>query len=792
MAVLSRNNLVHGQRIDVHDLKAIDSYVASDFRALIKFICGNNPYIVNGCKITNKIGSKIFVSRSDLFLFLPNHESGAFYKEPNSSPDIELELPSSGKFFIELNLKRETGTALETALWDSLATTPENENGTEFQALVDSEDFITMEVSYNINGFSSGALPIATVDVSSGVVTHVVDNRNIFFRSGSGGLHPSLQYTKPFSLNRQTPSLEGVEVGDNLNSPFRDRDGLGALNPAAFTSLKDWIDGIATVLSEIQGVPVWYASTGASQIVDDLNLKTLFNNSEQGHSIEPQDDVYLLWNRGGDNNKDYKLRTDGTSILRWRQNYTRIYWELGGSFSSDRVWDSTTFTTSEIPDGANVYIELYNDMIINDNQVNFGSSPSGLIASNRSISGIANDFTGVAVGDFVRKNGDIKSWFQVVGYVNGGVLNEPIEGTLVPSTATELKVDLDISSSGSDLFRFFKTRYSVDDIKIESSSLIERINGDYQSMQYYWLGRRNGDNFVLRQYGMLSPGEATRTLNDKSDNPSRPQNINVRTSNARFQTVSGVPQVRYYSGSYMDSTNPVINITKQVDQNWVNNDGSNNESSSFYTIAADSSHALFFVNDGDELWANLSNDNGNFVLSPGSLEVTNNYEVRTKDDSPVASYSNKNLHLIARRQDINGTPYLFFTDGVILGDYGDTELNNKVYTDRVVNKSGRVVNLVSTAIDYSLLLSDELLMVEKPSGATLTVTLPDTTNEECLPGTLFEIKDANNSCNVNSVIKIVVNNIASETIDGDTEAFIESEGEALKIVYKGNSRWGII
>lgn len=793
MSVLSRTNFIHAQRIDLADLKSIDSFVASDFRALIKFICGDSPYIVDGCKVVNMIGNRIFIQVHNLFLFLPDNSSGSFYKESSDTSDVELTLPTNAqRVFVELNITRETRSPVTKGFWDALAPTPDNENGSEYLAQSDLEDALMMELSYNLTGFTDGSIPIATFTVVAGNITKVIDNRNMFFQSGNGGIHPNKRYTTPFSSNRKDAPIVGTTVGDADGSPFQDSDVLGALNPAAFKSLKDWIDGIATVLADIQGSPVWFASRGANQIIRDLNLKQLYLNTF-GQSVDASDNCWFSWNRDTDNLKDYKLRTLGSEPVSISNNYNGLSYTIAGTYSSGRIIDSANFESPVIPDGANLFIKLQNDVLLNGKNLTWGDvDGTRLIQSDLTVSGSTGDFNGIAIGDYIRKESVQNIWYQVVGYVNGGALSEPIEGTLVPFTAVELKVDKPIGNINTEPLYLFRTRYNNNDFVVESSSFDERLTGEFQSTEYFWLGRRVGDSLTFRDYGTLSAGEDTRSLNGQSDNAQRPQNIEcLFYPSARFQSFGGTLQIRNFDGtSYTYGSSPVIEIRKQIRENWIANDSGNNKSTVRYTIAADSGNGLMFPNDGDELWVRLSEDIGTHVLSAGDLSNDNEYQVVLANNSPIASHANEKMFLLARRCDIGSVPYLVFTDGRMLSSQGEHIVSQLTFDGKVVHNKGRVLSLKSVIADYQIEFDDELIMVDKQDTSLLTVTLPSTSNPECYEGTVFEVKDSGNDCSVENIIRITCFDVG-DNIDGQAFYDMQSEGEGIKIIFT-NSGWRII
>jgi len=122
---------------------------------------------------------------------------------------------------------------------------------------------------------------------------------------------------------------------------------------------------------------------------------------------------------------------------------------------------------------------------------------------------------------------------------------------------------------------------------------------------------------------------------------------------------------------------------------------------------------------------------------------------------------------------------------------GIHEIAQKNFDSKVIHRHGRAVNIREVNISSQVYLSDELIMVDKTNNDNLNITLPDTNNPELIKGTLYEIKDGSMMCNVDSFITIKGFNV-DDSIDGEEDYIIQSEGEAIKICYLGNKRWRII
>ena len=758
MAVLSKINLVNAQRLDTSDLKAMESFVAGDFKALSGFIKGNDGYILKSGEVISASNGMVIVNIKDLSVFLHSN----FYINNTDNAQLRADLNSDGDNYIELSLVTRTTTSVSRQFWDPLNTDEFNTQGNTFNALSDMEEYQELELSVNQSGFTPDSIPLAVIKTQNRVMTSIRDSRKLLFESNN-----------LFSVSRITNPQESSD----LSKIYESADGFGINSIKGLTSIKDWIDAMSLVVSEIKGCH-WFLK-GGNESVNNLNLQTLLH--ELDYTLDSDESTFLTWSKSTNNTPDYKLRTEGLEVLTFRNNRDNTFFQLGGQFIGGRQWGTKVLETQVVY--GNVFLRKDFRKV------------EGCYWNSNEIQGASGDFSDFAVGDFVRKENDNRRWYRIVGYRIGSVWTNPGEGSVIPDTATAIKIDSNASNSiDRDNLIYFRSRYSTDDIILESEEAIERTRGDFATMNLFWLGRRSGNAFLLRGYGTLSIGETTSAGNDANNNQHRPQNLQLSLqSGARFiRNTNSSCNVLSWNGS-IHGNGVVFTVSKQFSKNIINNDSDGNYSGANYTFEVSSSNNFLFTYDGDELWANLSESPTvtSHSITSGDLLDTNKYEIRRKNNSPVDRYNKPNIHLVARRQDIGNESFLFFTDGTILSSKGVAVFENTNFKSRVIHEHGRVLNIKRVVSNYQVQLGDEHILVEKPTIEDIIITLPSTTNTECFTGSTFEIKDKAMMCSVTSVIRIRCSN-GFETIDEQPEYTIMSEGEGVRVAYTGSGKWVVI
>jgi hypothetical protein len=269
MAVLGRLLFSSAERLDLADLLSIDSYVAGDFKYLLKGIVGNDrPYILKGFDVidpVNAIGTQgCSIRVADSIVFYPGSNAGPFFhglEEGNANAlPLVPELRKDAVNYVYLTFST-FNTATDTrAFWD-----PDKDGGAggEFTQDVNTESVLKCEVNVSVGSFPENTIPIAKITVGPVAITHIEDARDMMFRLGTGGISPDPYSTYNFKslpssgYKRTEPPTKMQAGGVN---PFQGAD-------KNIYSLKEWMDVVMTKLKELGGTTYWYEDTGAYSLI---------------------------------------------------------------------------------------------------------------------------------------------------------------------------------------------------------------------------------------------------------------------------------------------------------------------------------------------------------------------------------------------------------------------------------------------------------------------------------------------------------------------------------------------
>lgn len=703
MSSLSRTNWVAQQRVDLHHLLASESYTAFDFRALITAFTGDKPFVLRGFEVIGKTGLAITITVSDTLTFNPLDSNGSFYKGLSTDTDLIIDMPADQQnLFVEARFINTSKAPINTAYWDPLALTGEDVAGTEYSASANSQVLMVCVITVNTIGFSEDSTPILRATTDGSNVISMVDCRPLFFRLGSGGTTPDASHKFPWGNSRMDPVASGSGVGDATNSPFRAKDPSGIVNDKGLRTFKDWADAVMTRISEVAGSSLWYATDSSPNnplygYITGLDLPRIFLDSEAGHSIQPSENVSLKWERqdptqpiSGSNKLVLKSfgqnGVDNISTVKWQTNYGPVTWEVGGVFLNNvpggsRTYSDCKFVTPAMADGGNLYLLLERDIVpplASGNAVKWASNSSytGFNAL-KTVSGVAGDFIGIAVGDWVKKASEgFSQYYKVVRLTNGTLAGIRSNiGDVADATTVAVELNASIATGlATEAMTYFRSRYSQADFVVDAVAGIY----NYKDSNYYWIGRRIGSTFILRGYGNMQEGEETLVKEDASmagghtGGGSGGSDVTLQHAyGAVYNNVSG------YSLRAGGPT--LITIRRRKRDNTIAFPGptDNSGASLVYTIAT----PVGLMNDGDGLWVRLSDVVGG-ALTNGSvtnasddaqnIDTTSNlWEVRTPANNPVRDFDNKDVMLIARRITLaNGDHGLLFVDGTVLNPYG--------------------------------------------------------------------------------------------------------------------------
>ena len=684
-------------RLDLHHLLAEQSFTAFDFRSMLQMMNGlDRNYVINGMIIVGLSGLTASIEVKNAMLLCPLNGITSFYTATSDDPTVEIVVPPSiDKIFIEAYFEKVTQVPVTTAIFDPSSTTPATPAGTEFTAPVDFQEVVQLNFRYQINGFSADSIPIAIVKTNSTAIMQVTDARNMFFRLGTGGAAPDPYNKFLWSTQREETNNPGAanDIGQfSSGNPYFSSDATGAKNDKAIQTLKQWMDAVMTVLSEIKGTPTWYFPTVGQTIP---NLLFLTGNAT---SVVPTLNRTIQWSRSNDN----KVRAKGTGFpTSWAMNFGTVQWYLGNTFTSassrkfsDKDWSFT------INDKEAFFVLLQRETIpagTPGNSVTWGSqfistdiSITALPIA-RQVKGQPGDFTGIAIGDYVRKEGDqYYKYYRVVGIAEAGVAStwDPVAqtiamgawGQVATSGCTGLILERDVEGTSAEPYKWFRSAYSAEDMyktassdsfKVQSNSLSPLVL-PIDDINLYWLGRRSSDAgtnlLMLRDYGNMSPGEETPWLDDSAGG-SQMFGSEIYLNLNHGSAISG-------AGALDSLTSTIATITRRKSDNLIDVGLGNQNAIQGFTFTEPST--LSFSADGDGLWVRLDdNQIGTSPLIAGVVDpaeptvpVLNVYQILPFSTVPLRSPRNWNVFLVARRVTLNGVVSLQFWDGTVLQSDG--------------------------------------------------------------------------------------------------------------------------
>lgn len=723
MAVLSRVYWLPQMRVDTSHMLAAESYAAFDFRAILSAFGGvDKAFVFRGLHASAKTGLTLSFKVADALVLNPKDNASSFYIGLPDDPDVQIQLPANqANLFIEGRFVLVTQAPVSTGFWDPLALTGEDASGDEFSSASDSQQIVVFEISVNTIEFSDDAIPLAFASTNASSITAMQDRRDLMFRLGRP---TNALFKYGFATSRGEPTIAGTGVGEtDAASPWRSLDATGVRNDKGFKTFKDWADAVMTRIAETAGTTLWYQSGAASSAADNLSLSQLYFDTI-GHSIQPQANASFIWKTTGGGLRlcgegDVAIDSGARQIglVRWQSNNTGLQWHLGATFTggSFRSYTSVQFQSPIAADGGNIYLSLErevpkgsgNPVLWADN-----SSYSGFTAS-KSVSGQAGDFTGIALGDYIRKESEGTSKYYLVQKMSDGTVvyqnvgadqNRIADGTIVAVELVDPNDPSGIISSGAseEPLRYFRSHYSNTDLVADTSA----ATYTFQDVNYYWLGRRLGGLFILRGYGNMQEGEEVPTLDAEwpIDRGGPSDLFLEHTKDAEYDPAGG------YRNESLSGN--VITIRRRKSDNSVMVPGAGDNTNAWLTYTIATPVGLMSLNDG--LWVRLSDTTGG-ALSNGTVTdatdalnntntTDNRWEVRSLANNVVRQWDTRNCFLLARRVVVNSLPALQFFDGTVISAEGrtlnsNTEVTGRFHLDGRGVKSVLFINATDDFVD---------------------------------------------------------------------------------------------
>ena len=301
MAILTTLNLLSEQRLDISDVRRIESGVRNDFdETVTSIITGTSQgYVIRGFSIltAGSIGSPAnglqMVVDPGAVLNINASVSGTIFQTPIGTANQVLNAATnanvSGSFTanstnyvgIDYNRFADASTDVTKYIWNSAA-------NDEITTIAPAAQTLTYKIFITTSTWATNVLPIAIVTTDgNGNVTSITDARWMLYSLETGGLNPNPNYTYPWTEGQVQPP---ITTTSNSVNPFIGGD-------RQLDNLKSWMNAIMSQIQAIQGTPSWFSPLGSTSILSllqDLGNTVITGSGEISNGILPNSDSILV------------------------------------------------------------------------------------------------------------------------------------------------------------------------------------------------------------------------------------------------------------------------------------------------------------------------------------------------------------------------------------------------------------------------------------------------------------------------------------------------------------------
>ncbi len=266
--ILQRVRFISGERCDLPDVDNLQAFGNADATAFMENVTITTSLIVKGFDITSP-GSYISTAPTSVpfnvdgaVLFHPSSTggAGAFYVGASGADAQSPSLIANTTNYIEVDQATSTGAPDIRAIWDEAGGA--DGTGAEFSQTIDTVTYLDVVITSNTVGFTAGKVPIAKIVLdSNGFITSITDCRPLFFRLGSGGNAPDVNYVYPWPVPRTDHGITMTAPGDDNCFTGSDKQ---------IDSMKSWMDAVMTRIAEIQGSSNWFTAGALSASVNNV------------------------------------------------------------------------------------------------------------------------------------------------------------------------------------------------------------------------------------------------------------------------------------------------------------------------------------------------------------------------------------------------------------------------------------------------------------------------------------------------------------------------------------------
>jgi len=420
MAVKRRVSWISQQRVDVPDMRALESAASNDFDELVKalFTGEEEGYILRGFELSmaGAIGGassalQMFVAEAAV-LHTRSSQSGAYLVVPAGTPPEPLNSATNtivdGAFapnainYVGLEYERfiDDTTSAQVYIWNPTT-------DSETTKVAPRAQILRYRIKITASTWATNVLPICTVTTDAGNnVTDIGDSRRDFFRLGTAGRSTA----NPFYVYPWTAQSEGrVENPPSSNSnavnPFHGGDKM-------LGTFKDWMDAVMSQILEIKGTTYWY-SLGTSGSLASLR-QDLGNTISTGAGI-------------------ISHSADTAGLINWDED---IHFKVVGSRLDYVLLANPSSIDITLNDNQVAYVNLVRGVLVTPNLI--FTNGSAIITSVGNVAWTAP----LAAGDWVKAGADTDAGYykiQTVDSLSQITLTENFGGTSTGAAGAKAK-----------------------------------------------------------------------------------------------------------------------------------------------------------------------------------------------------------------------------------------------------------------------------------------------------------------------------------------------------------------
>lgn len=294
MAVQRRVNWISQQRVDVPDMRSVESAASNDFDQLIQAFVTNTSqgYILRGFEIsmTGAIGGAAsglqMLVDPGAVMHIAASQSGTILQVPPGTAPQQLNGATnsnvSGSFvpnalnYVGVDYIRyiDPTTDAQVYIWDPTTNSETTKTAPRAQIL-------QYQLNVSTTTWPANILPIAIVQTDAGNnVVSITDCRWLLFRLGTGGANPNPFYTYPWDAQTEGRTETPPSSSSNSQNPFHGGDKM-------LFSLKDWMNAVMSSFLELKGTTYWYSlgSAGSTaKLREDLGNTLTVGQGTISHS----------------------------------------------------------------------------------------------------------------------------------------------------------------------------------------------------------------------------------------------------------------------------------------------------------------------------------------------------------------------------------------------------------------------------------------------------------------------------------------------------------------------------